>query len=170
MPRCVDSRAITMSAITITLVKNPEKCENPGMLRVNNNIEIPLSELNFSFARSGGPGGQNVNKVNSKAVLHWDVTTSESLSESVRRRFVERYRQRLTNDGAVVIHSQRYRDQGRNVSDCMDKLREMILTVAAAPVKRRPTRPTRGANQRRLQSKKQNSEKKQTRRKPTTDS
>lgn len=136
------------------------------MLRVNHNIEIPETEFEFSFARSGGPGGQNVNKVNSKAVLHWDVKATQQLPPGVRQRFLAKYRNRITKEGALVLHSQKYRDQGRNVADCLERLRQMILSVVAPPIKRRPTKPSRGAQQRRLQNKKQNSEKKRSRQKP----
>ncbi|MCP4172804.1 MAG: aminoacyl-tRNA hydrolase [Fuerstiella sp.] len=137
------------------------------MLRVTSHIEINDSEFEFSFARSGGPGGQNVNKVSSKAVLRWDVTRSQALPPGVRQRFLAKYQNRVTRDGMLVLHSQRYRDQGRNVADCRERLREMILQVAKPPVQRRPTRPTRGSQQRRIQNKKQNSDKKRMRRRPS---
>lgn len=136
------------------------------MLRISHNIEIPLSELNFTFARSGGPGGQNVNKVNSKAVLHWDVVSSDALPGPVKQRFLDRYKNRVTKEGELVMHSQRYRDQNRNVEDCQERLRVMLLEVVATPVKRRPTKPSKGSKQRRLQGKKETSQKKQMRRKP----
>jgi ribosome-associated protein len=97
------------------------------------------------------------------------VLNTPSLPPAIKKRFTDKYANRLTTEGQIVIQSQRYRDQGRNVADCLDKLREMILTVAVAPIKRRPTRPTRGSQQRRLQNKKQRSEKKQSRRKPRMD-
>ena len=138
-------------------------------MKVNDFIEINDSEFTFTFARSSGPGGQNVNKVNSKAVLRWVPKDSEGLPAGVRSRFLSKYANRLTNDGAIVLHSQKYRDQGRNIVDAMDRLRDMILDVAVPPVKRRATRPSYGAKQRRLQNKKQKSEKKQNRRRPEMD-
>ncbi len=81
-------------------------------LTVNSRISIPHEEFEFSFARSGGPGGQNVNKVNSKALLRWPVVTSAALPPDVRARFLARYRSRLTVEGEVIVTSQRYRDQG----------------------------------------------------------
>ena len=137
------------------------------MLRVNHFIEIPETEFEFTFARSGGPGGQNVNKVNSKAVLHWNVEATTRLPPGIRLRFLTKFRNRISKDGALVLHSQKYRDQGRNVADCLDRLREMILSVVAPPVKRRPTKPSRGAKQRRLKDKKEKSDKKRSRQKPT---
>jgi len=148
------------------LAANAKNRNTTEMLEVNQHIRIPTAELNFSFARSGGPGGQNVNKVNSKAVMHWDVTASDALPSPVRHRFLDRYKNRLTREGVLVLHSQRYRDQARNIEDCQNRLRELVLAVVAAPVKRRATQPSRGAKQRRLQGKKQTSQKKQMRRRP----
>ena len=113
------------------------------MLVVDPHIQIPLSEMRLSFSRSGGPGGQNVNKVNSKVTLHWDVEHSPSLPAEVRERFVARYLPRINTQGEVVIHSQRYRDQRRNREDCLEKLRQLILAVRHPPVRRRPTGPSR---------------------------
>src|SRR5690242_13852589 len=81
-------------------------------LTINSRIRIPHQEFEFSFARSGGPGGQNVNKVNSKALLRWPVHNSPSLPADVRHRFLTRYRSRLTTEGEIILSSQRYRDQG----------------------------------------------------------
>ncbi len=135
------------------------------MLEVNHRISIPLKEFEFTFARSSGPGGQNVNKVNSKVTLHWDVTTSPSLPDDVRSRFLTQYSRRINKEGFLVIHSERFRDQGRNVADCTNKLRDLILAVATAPKRRRPTKPTKGSKERRLAGKREKSQKKQARRK-----
>lgn len=132
---------------------------------VNSRIAIPRSELRLSFARSSGPGGQNVNKVNSKVVLHWPVATSPSLPDDVRERFLARYATRITTQGELVLSSQESRDQSANIDDCFDKLRAMVQSVATAPKKRRPTKPTKGSQQRRLQAKKGRSMTKQHRRK-----
>ena len=134
------------------------------MLAVNSRLKIPLKEFQFTFARSGGPGGQNVNKLNTKATLRWRVTTSPSLPEPVRQRFLRRYRRRITTEGELVMHSQRFRDAGRNVADCLEKLRAMLAEVAAPPKPRRPTRPTRASQRRRLEEKRKLSQKKQGRR------
>lgn len=139
------------------------------MVRINHDIEIPDTEFEFTYARSGGPGGQNVNKVNSKAVLRWNPSACASLPFGVLRRFLSRYHNRITREGDIVLHSQRYRDQGRNTADCIERLREMILAVVAPPAQRKKTRPSRGANRRRLENKKQASEKKQNRRRPRMD-
>lgn len=139
------------------------------MLYINERISIPFEEFEFTFARSSGPGGQNVNKVSSKAVLRWNVTETPSLPDPVRQRFLSRYKNRIAKDGCIVLHGQKYRDQTRNMDDCKDRIKSMVLDVVAPPVKRRPTKPSRGAKRRRLESKKQNSEKKQRRQKPRLD-
>lgn len=128
------------------------------------NIELPVAELDFSFARSAGPGGQNVNKVNSKAILRWPILSSESLPAEVKERFLTRFANRITVDGDLVISSQKYRDQSKNVEDCLEKLRWMIATVAKAPSARKPTKPSRAAKEKRIESKKQLSQKKKQRR------
>jgi len=127
-------------------------------LEITSHLKIPDAELRLSFARSSGPGGQNVNKVSSKAVLHFDALTTPSLPPDVRQRFLERYQSRLTNAGEIVIHSDEFRDQPRNIQSCYDKLRDMILAVLRPPKKRRPTKPTRGSKVRRLNEKKKRSD------------
>ncbi|MEX1097448.1 MAG: alternative ribosome rescue aminoacyl-tRNA hydrolase ArfB [Planctomycetales bacterium] len=129
-------------------------------------VAVPRSEFEFSFVRSSGPGGQNVNKVATKARLRWPVLESPSLPEDVRERFVARNRRRITREGEFVISSQRYRDQARNVADCLDKLREMLADAAVAPKRRKKTKPSRGARERRLTEKRQQSERKRRRRPP----
>jgi ribosome-associated protein len=136
------------------------------MLEVSENVQIPEHELNFSFARSGGPGGQNVNKVNSKATLRWSVTGTQSLPHGVRMRFMERYGGRLNDEGELVLTSQRFRDQASNVEDCREKLKEIITTVLVPPVKRRETKPTYASKVKRIQSKTREGQKKQNRRAP----
>jgi ribosome-associated protein len=125
---------------------------------------VPLSELSFSYARSGGAGGQNVNKVSSKAILRWPVRASTHLPADVHQRFLERFAHRLTGDGDLLIMSSRFRDRGRNVADCVERLRLMLSEVSAPPRPRKPTRPTRSAAEARLAAKRLRSRKKQTRR------
>lgn len=135
-------------------------------LVINSRITIPANELQFTFARSGGPGGQNVNKLNTKALLRWPVSTSDALPEAVRERFLARHRRRITTDGYLLVTSQRYRDQGRNVSDCLEKLKGLVVEVLHPPKRRKPTRPTKASKERRLTAKRQKSEKKQQRKTP----
>ena len=134
------------------------------MLVINSTISIPMSEFDISYARSPGPGGQNVNKVNSKVILRWDVSNTKHLPEHVRKRFLVQWRARVTKSGHVVIHSHRFRDQPRNYADCMNKIREMIRAATVVPKKRKATKPTAGSKRRRLESKKRNSQRKQSRR------
>ena len=136
------------------------------MLEVNHHIRIPESEFTFAFSRSGGPGGQNVNKVSSKAQMTWDVTQSPSVPDDIRERFLLRYKRRITKEGTLLITSQRYRDQTRNTQDCLSKLVELLLSVAVLPTKRKATAPSRGAKQRRLKDKQVRSDKKQARQRP----
>jgi ribosome-associated protein len=133
------------------------------MLVVNPRLSIPLREFVFTFARSSGPGGQNVNKLNTKATLRWNVTASGSLPEAVKARFLAKYRRRITNEGHLVIQSQRFRDQGRNIADCLEKLRAMLAEAAIAPKRRKPTKPSRASKQRRLKAKNERSSLKQQR-------
>ncbi len=128
------------------------------MLTITSTLTIPDEELRFSFSRSSGPGGQNVNKVNSKATLHFSVRHSASLSPGMRERFGQKFGSRLTNDGDVVITSQESRDQPKNVDSCLEKLRQMILEVLHPPKKRRATKPSKGSQRRRVEAKKRRSQ------------
>src|SRR5262245_51085027 len=128
-----------------------------AMLEINERIRIPDEELEWSYARSGGPGGQNVNKVNSKAILRWRLATSTSLPDEVKLRPQGQERRRITTEGDLVVSSQRFSDQERNREDCLEKLRAMVLRACTAPRPRKPTRPTRGSKQRRLAEKRHRS-------------
>jgi ribosome-associated protein len=124
------------------------------MLHINDRIRIPEEEFTWSFVRSGGPGGQNVNKVASKAVLRWNVIASPSVPADVKTRLQEQQRHRITSDGDFLLSSQRYRDQERNRLDCLDKLRAFILQATAVPKVRKKTRASRASKERRLAAKK----------------
>src|SRR5262245_54244197 len=115
------------------------------MFDVNEQIHIPDEEFIWSYVRSGGPGGQNVNKVASKAVLRWDLAASPSVPEDVKVRLRTLQRRRITTEGELVLNSQRFRDQDRNRQDCLDKLREMLLQAAVVPKARKRSRPSRGS-------------------------
>ena len=139
------------------------------MLEVTNDIRIPLDEFEWSFARSGGPGGQNVNKVASKAVLRWDFEHSPSVPDQVKARFRDRFPSRLTTLGEVVLASELTRDQGRNREDCLAKLAELLRSVARPPKARRPTKPTKGSQRRRVETKRRQSARKLGRKAPGRD-
>lgn len=136
------------------------------MIEVNATIRIPEEEFTWTFVRSGGPGGQNVNKVASKAVLHWDLTASPSVPEEVKARLRTLQRRRVTKEGVLVLSSQRFRDQDRNRQDCVEKLAEMLRAASVVPKKRRPSKPSRAARERRLQDKRKRADVKRGRRTP----
>ncbi len=127
-------------------------------------LNIPVSQLHFSFVRSSGPGGQNVNKVSSKAVLRWHATASGLLDADSLRRLAVSFPTHLTKEGELVITSQLTRDAIKNRADCLEKLRAMLLVAIKKPKRRIPTRPTRGSVQRRLNAKARHSQKKRDRR------
>jgi ribosome-associated protein len=102
--------------------------------------------------------------VNSKATMRWNVTQSPSLPDDVRARFIARFRNRITQEGDLLITSQRYRDQPKNIADCCDKLAAMLREVLVPPKRRRATKPTRGSKVRRLEAKRQRGMKKEGRR------
>jgi ribosome-associated protein len=139
------------------------------MLEITPLLRIPKSEFTWSFARSGGPGGQNVNKVASKAVMRWDIAVTSALPEEVKIRLALQQKRFFTLDGSLIITSQRYRDQERNREDCLEKLRAIILQALAVPKARKKTRPSRGSKRRRLHEKKLRSDVKQNRRRPNQD-
>lgn len=139
------------------------------MLRINDRISIPLAEFRWDVARSGGPGGQNVNKVNSKVLLRWNPGTSPSLPEPVRARLLSVLANRLTNEGDLLVISQQSRDQSRNLADCLAKVRALVQAAAVPPKVRRPSRPTAASRVRRVEAKSRRSAIKQLRRKPETD-
>lgn len=134
------------------------------MIELPQSHEIPKDELHFQYSRASGPGGQNVNKVSSRAQLKWNARDTTRLPERVKERFLTLYHGRLTNEGEIVIASQATRDQRSNQEDCVTKLREMIMSVWTAPKKRRPTKPSKGSKERRLKSKQNTSQKKNLRR------
>jgi ribosome-associated protein len=124
------------------------------MIRITDRISIDESELEESFIRASGPGGQNVNKLASAVQLRFDVRRSPSLSDDVRTRLERLAGRRLTRDGVLVITAQRHRTQERNREDARERLVALIRQAATPPVPRRPTRPTKASRERRIESKK----------------
>jgi ribosome-associated protein len=139
------------------------------VLTINERIAIPLDEFHWEFSRSGGPGGQNVNKVSSKVVLRWRPAESPSLPGPVRARFLDLVRPRLTNDGELLVTSQLTRDRARNVADCLAKLQALVQAAARPPRVRRPTRPTLASKTRRADAKSARAATKRLRRAPEAD-
>ncbi|MEM7783370.1 MAG: alternative ribosome rescue aminoacyl-tRNA hydrolase ArfB [Planctomycetota bacterium] len=130
------------------------------MLNVNENIKIPLTEFRLTYSRSPGPGGQNVNKVNTKVSLKWNVEGSPCLPVGVKKRFLSAYKNRISRDGVLTLTSHRFRDQKRNVNDVFDKLRMLIRVVAEPPKPRKKKKISAAAKRRRLDHKKRHGEKK----------
>lgn len=125
-------------------------------------IVIPVHEFVFSYSRSSGAGGQNVNKLNTKVTLTWDILNSESLNGSVKSRFLKTFKNYVTDHG-VVLQSDRYRSQNRNKDDVVEKLHSLIESVRKAPKVRHATKPTMAARKKRLLQKKRLSDKKKMR-------
>lgn len=132
-------------------------------IEVTPRVIIPDAELAVSFARSGGPGGQNVNKVSSKAVLRWRVVETTALPPDAKQRLLEALGSRITNDGELVISCDETRDQAQNVSIAEGRIASFVKAALVRPKTRHKTKPTRGSVQRRLKAKTVRSETKKNR-------
>jgi len=128
-------------------------------------ILIPFSEFEFSYARSSGAGGQNVNKVNTKVILYWNPDSTQAFNSGVVDRFKTKYASQILENGLIQIISQEHRSQKANQDACVEKLYKMIESVLRPPKTRKPTKPKRSAVLKRLSTKKKDGEKKQLRRK-----
>jgi ribosome-associated protein len=133
------------------------------MIRITRTITIDESEIQEYFVRSSGPGGQNVNKVATAVQLRFDVANSRSLPEEVRTRLISLAGNRITEDGILIIDARRFRTQGRNRENAIDRLVELIRNAAQRPKFRRRTRPTLTSKIRRLESKRHGAESKRLR-------
>ena len=132
-------------------------------------FSLPREQLELSFARSSGAGGQNVNKVNSKVEARWDAVSSGLLPDDVLRRLMSRYSNRLDADGLLIVTSERHRDRERNITDCIEKLEEWVESVWEKPKPRIKTKPTKGPKRRRVEGKRRDSDKKRERTKVTVE-
>ncbi|MEK6664120.1 MAG: alternative ribosome rescue aminoacyl-tRNA hydrolase ArfB [Pseudomonadota bacterium] len=134
------------------------------MIKITSDIVLDESELTLSFVRASGPGGQNVNKVSSAVELRFDVAHSPSLPEALKERLKKLAGRRLTDDGVLLIDAHRFRTQGLNRKDAIARLVALLQAAAIEPKTRKATRPSRGAREERLQTKRKTSLIKQARR------
>lgn len=135
-------------------------------LFVNPRLTIPAAELDVSFVRSAGPGGQNVNKTSTQAQIRWNVRESGVLTDADRERLEGQLGSRLTTGGELVIASQESRSQAANLEAGRQRLAALVAGALHVPKRRRPTRPTKGSQRRRIEAKKRRSETKRLRRRP----
>jgi ribosome-associated protein len=127
------------------------------MIRVTDQIVLDVSEIDESFVRSSGPGGQNVNKLSTAVQLRFDVRRSLSLPNDVAIRLMRLAGQRMTKDGVLVLVAQNHRTQERNRAEALQRLLTLIRQAAVRPVPRRATKPTKASKERRIESKKRRS-------------
>ena len=134
------------------------------MIRVNSQIILNESELEFEFVLASGPGGQNVNKVSTAVQLRFNLAGSPSIPEEIKQRVGALARNQISKEGILILQSQEYRSQDRNRQKVMEKLIDLILRASVKPKKRRHTKPTKASVERRIETKKKQGQVKKQRR------
>ena len=138
-------------------------------LPITDHIRVPGQELKITTCRSSGPGGQHVNTTDSRVRLQFNLAQTRSLPEGLKQRLLQVLSSRLTKEGVLSITSDRYRSQQRNLEDARQRFVSLILQHLHPPKVRRATKPSRGAQRRRIEQKKRRSDVKRGRRKPRHD-
>ena len=141
----------------------------PNEIRITARVRVYPHEVGLSYARSGGPGGQHVNKTSTKVLLRWNLETTAALTEEQRARVRQKLASRLTEDGELLVTSERYRDQSRNVDDAVAKFAALLRDALHVPRKRKATKPTRASQKRRMDAKRRRGDIKKQRRRPGSD-
>ena len=136
------------------------------MIRITSAISIGEEEIDLSFVRASGPGGQNVNKLATAAQLRFDVAASPSLPRAVKTRLIRLAGRRVTDDGVLIIDAREHRTQGRNRAEAIDRLTRLIRRAAVPPKRRRKTPPPAASRRKRLDDKRRRSQTKHLRRPP----
>jgi ribosome-associated protein len=139
------------------------------MIPIDDNLAIPDEEVSFVTSRSGGPGGQNVNKLETRVTLRFDLAGSGALSEEQKARLRERLATRITREGVLQVSSQRHRSQGANREAAVERFTELLQENLREETPRRKTRPSRAAKARRLDAKRRQSQRKKERGAPPAD-
>ena len=137
-----------------------------GDLIINTRISIPQWELIFTASRSTGPGGQHANKTSSRVTLHWSIPNSSALTETQKKRIIQKLNRRLTSDGVLLINVADFRSQHHNKEIALQRLKEILIEALKVQKRRKPTKPSRAAKQRRVDEKKSRGTLKKLRQKP----
>jgi ribosome-associated protein len=138
-------------------------------LRVTHGVEIPASEVAMEFARASGPGGQHVNKTETRVTLRFALARSPSIPRELKERMIERLASRLTKSGEILVTSGSRRDRSQNMDEAWSRLEMILRRAAMVPKPRKKTRPSRGAKERRLSEKRRTAQRKEGRRSPRGD-
>jgi len=133
------------------------------VLVVTSSIKIPLREIQFSFSKGAGSGGQKVNKTNSRAILTWNIEKNKTIPPGLKAQVCEKLGRRITRNGEIVIKSNRFRDRGRNIADCLEKMKNLLLKGAHRPKVRKKTKVAKKSKLSRIENKRRRSETKRLR-------